>query len=355
MADHYEVLGVSRDATKETIKKAYRKLARELHPDVNPSPEAQERFKLVTHAYEVLADDQARANYDRGGNAGGVGFGGDIFDVFNNFFGGAGSSGPRSRAQKGQDALLRVDLSLEEAVFGVTKTLPIETAALCEECQGSCAKPGTSVRTCDICRGSGQIQRQVQSFMGMMVTTQPCGSCRGTGQVIPDPCPACRAQGRVRVRRDLEVEIPAGVSDGLRMQLPGQGEVGFAGGPSGDIYIEFSVAPHDIFGRDGDDLIATYNVPLAEAALGFEDSIQTLDGPISFSVKPGVQHGEVITLKGHGASRLRGKGRGDLLLQVNVLIPEKIDGKQRELFQKLRELRKADRPGLQRRKPRGRF
>ena len=355
MADHYDVLGVGRDASKDDIKKAYRKLARELHPDVNPSPEAQERFKLVTHAYEVLSDDQQREAYDRGGLNGAAGFGGDIFDVFNNFFGGSSASGPRSRAQRGQDALLRVALSLEEAVFGVTKVIPIETAVICPDCNGTCAKPGTSVRTCDICRGSGQIQRQVQSFMGMMVTTQPCGSCRGTGQVIPDPCPGCRAQGRVRMRRDLQVEIPAGVADGLRMQLPGQGEVGFAGGPAGDIYVEFNVAPHDIFGRDGDDLTATYNIPLAEAALGFEGEIDTFDGPVSFAVKPGIQHGEVITLKGHGAGRLRGKGRGDLQLRVNVLIPDKIDGKQRELFQKLRELRKGERPGLQRRKPKGRF
>lgn len=355
MADHYEVLGVGRDASKDEIKKAYRKLARELHPDVNPSPEAQERFKLVTHAYEVLSDDQQRDLYNRGGAGGANGFGGDIFDVFNNFFGAGGGNGPRSRAQRGQDALLRVDLTLQEAIFGVKKSIPIETAVLCQDCNGSCAKPGTTVKTCDICRGSGQIQRQVQSFMGMMVTTQPCGSCRGSGQVIPDPCPACRAQGRVRMRRDLEMEIPAGVSDGLRMQLPGQGEVGFAGGPAGDIYVELNVAPHEIFGRDGDDLTAIYNVPLAEAALGFDDAIETFDGQISFTVKPGIQHGELITLKGHGATKLRGKGRGDLVLTVNVMIPEKIDGKQRELFQKLRDLRKGDRPGLQRRRPRGRF
>lgn len=355
MADHYEVLGVRRDASKEDVKKAYRKLARELHPDVNPSPEAQERFKLVTHAYEVLSDEQQRDLYDRGGLSGASGFGGDIFDVFNNFFGGSSTSGPRSRAQRGQDALLRVDLNLKEAVFGVTKVIPIETAVICADCNGSCAKPGTSVRTCDICRGSGQIQRQVQSFMGMMVTTQPCGSCRGTGQVIPDPCPACRAQGRVRMRRDLEVEIPAGVADGLRMQLPGQGEVGFAGGPAGDIYVEFNVAPDEVFGRDGDDLTAIYSIPLAEAALGYEDKITTFDGDVEFSVKAGIQHGDVITLKGYGAGRLRGKGRGDLLLTVKILIPEKIDGKQRELFQKLRELRGGEKPGLQRRKAKGRF
>ena len=190
MSDHYEVLGVSRTASEDEIKKAYRKLARELHPDINPDPQAAERFKLVTHAYEVLADPQQRAGYDRGGD-GGFGLG----DIFESFFGGGSSRGPQSRSQRGQDALLRVDLDLGEAVFGAEKTLTIDTAILCDTCQGSCCKPGTSVRICDICRGSGQIQRQVQSFMGVMVTTSPCGSCRGTGEVIPDPCITCRGQG----------------------------------------------------------------------------------------------------------------------------------------------------------------
>lgn len=355
MADHYEVLGLKRDASKDEIKKSYRKLARELHPDINPSPEAQERFKLVTHAYEVLFDDEQRSRYDRGGTSSGSGFGEDIFDVFNNFFGGSGNSGPRSRSQRGQDALLRVDLTLAEAVFGVQKSIPIETAVLCQDCNGSCVRPGTTAKTCDVCRGSGQIQRQVQSFMGAMVTSQPCGSCRGTGQIITDPCTGCRAQGRVRARRDLELNIPAGVSDGLRLQLPGEGEVGFAGGPSGDIYLEFNVAPHEVFGRDGDELTAVFDLPLADAALGFDTTIETLDGEVPVSIKPGSQHGEVIIVRGLGASRLRGKGRGDLRLTLNILIPDKIDGKQRELFQKLRDLRKSDKAGLQRRKLRGRF
>ncbi len=349
MSDHYQVLGLERDATDEQIKKAYRKLARELHPDLNKEADAEERFKLVTHAYEVLSDPQSRAAYDRGGQDG---FGlGDIFDTF---FGG-GQRGPQSRSQRGQDALLRVDLDLREAVFGVNKTLTIDTAVLCGVCEGSCCKPGTSVQTCDICRGSGQIQRQVQSFMGAMVTTAPCGTCRGTGQVIPEPCIECRGQGRVRASRDLDLDIPAGVSDGLRLHLPGQGEVGFAGGPSGDLYLEVSVRPDPIYGRDGDDLVAVLEVPVADAALGFETEIDSLDGPTKVSVKPGAQHGDVITLKGLGANKLRGRGRGDLLLQLKVLTPSRLDGKQRDIFKKLKDLHKDDSPRLGSRRARGRF
>lgn len=349
MADHYEVLGVSRSATEDEIKRAYRKLARELHPDINPAPEAQERFKLVTHAYEVLSDPQSRASYDRGGSEG---FG--LGDIFESFFGG-GSRGPQSRAQRGQDALLRIDLSLQEAIFGAEKTLTIDTAVLCPDCNGSCCKPGTSPRVCDICRGSGQIQRQVQSFMGMMVTTTPCGSCRGTGEIIPDPCQKCRAQGRIRAQRDLELEIPAGVQDGMRLHLAGQGEVGFAGGPAGDIYLEVSVRPDAIYSRDGDDLVATLEVPVADAALGFVTEIETFDGAQKVDVKAGAQHGDVLTLKGLGAARIRGRGRGDLRIEIKVLTPSRLDSKQRDLFKKIKELHKDDSPRLGSRRARGRF
>lgn len=350
MADHYETLGLARSASEEEIKKAYRKLARQLHPDINPSPDAQERFKLVTHAYEVLSDAQSRSSYDRGGNEG-IGLG----DIFDSFFGGGAQRAPRSRAQRGQDALLRVDLSLREAVFGVEKTLNIDTAVLCPDCNGSCCKPGTSARTCDICRGSGQIQRQVQSFMGMMVTTAPCGSCRGSGEVIVDPCQMCRGQGRIRAQRDLDLEIPAGVADGMRLHLQGQGEVGFAGGTSGDIYLEVQVAADQIFGRDGDDLVATLEVPVADAALGFTSEIETLDGPHALEVRAGVQNGEVLTLKGLGANKMRGRGRGDLRIEIRVLTPNRLDGKQRDLFKKIRELHKDDAPRLGSRRVKGRF
>lgn len=342
MANHYEILGVSRNASTEEIKKAYRKLARELHPDVNPSEKAQERFKTVTHAYEVLGDEQSRRSYDSGGSNSGFGFG----DIFDTFFGGGGQRGPRSRAERGQDALLRVELSFEEAIFGVEKSIPVDTAVLCDSCNGSCAKPGTSPLLCDICRGSGQVQTQVRSLLGSVITASPCGSCRGYGHIIPEPCLVCRGQGRVRARRDIELKIPAGVEDGLRLQLAGNGEVGFGGGPSGDLYVDVSIAPNQYFGRDGDELTCELEVPLHDAVLGTLVKIQSFDGEIELQVPAGSQSGDVISIKSRGFGRLRQSGRGDLLVTIQVKIPAKLDSKQKELFRSLAGLRKSDAAGL---------
>lgn len=341
MADHYEILGVSRNASSEEIKKAYRKLARELHPDVNGSEDAQERFKLVTHAYEVLGDDQARRRYDSGGEGQSFGFG----DIFETFFGG-GQRGPRSRAERGQDALLRVELSFEEAIFGVEKSIPVDTAVLCDTCNGSCAKPGTSPKVCDICHGSGQVQTQVRSLLGAMVTTSPCGSCRGYGHIIPEPCLDCRGQGRVRARRDIELKIPAGVEDGIRLQLSGSGEVGFGGGPSGDLYVDISIAPHQLYGRSGDELTCELELPLHEAALGTLVKIKTFDGEIELQIPAGSQTGDTLSVRGKGFGRLRQSGRGDLVVTLAVKIPTKLDSKQKELFRTLAGLRKSDTAGL---------
>ena len=240
MADHYEVLGVDRGATPEEIKKAYRRLARELHPDVNPSSEASERFKQVTHAYDVLSDPQERQQYDLGpqpGFGGGANFGfGDIFETF--FGGGQRTSGPRSRRERGQDALVRVEVDLDEVIFGTKRDLEVNTAVLCETCNGSCCAPGTSPMRCDICQGTGQIQRTMRSLLGNVMTSNPCGTCRGYGTTIPNPCPTCAGQGRVRATRTIPIDIPAGVDTGLRLQLPAQVEVGPAGGPSGDQFLE---------------------------------------------------------------------------------------------------------------------
>jgi molecular chaperone DnaJ len=345
LSDHYDVLGVSKDASADEIKKAYRRLARELHPDVNPAEDAQERFKLVTHAYEVLSDDEQRRNYDMGGQGFSGGFGGANFgfgDIFDTFFGGGGQRGPKSRAERGQDALLRVELTLREVTFGVEKTLEIDTAVICETCSGSCCQPGTSPSVCDICRGSGQVQREVRSLLGNIVTSQPCGSCRGYGQVISDPCVSCRGQGRVRARRNIDLNIPAGVEDGLRIQLPSQGEVGFAGGPNGDLYVDIQVKADDVFGRKGDDLTCVLEVPLHDAVLGRHSRIETFDGDVELQIEAGVQTGDVITVKGKGVNRLRGSGRGDLLVTVQVNTPTKLDSKQKELFKKLAELRQSD-------------
>ena len=343
MADHYEVLGVSRDATDDQIKKAYRKLARELHPDVNDTPEAHERFKLVTHAYEVLSNADERRKYDMGGQdpfggAGGFGFG----DIFDTFFGGGQARGPRSRAERGQDALIRLDLELGEVIFGTQKSVEIDTAVLCETCSGTCCRPGTSPSVCDICHGSGQIQRQVRSLLGNVVTSQPCGSCRGFGQVISDPCNDCRGQGRVRARRTLELNVPAGVEDGLRLQLSGQGEVGFAGGPQGDIYVDISVRAHETLSRSGDDLHCTLEVPLHDAVLGTMTKIESFDGEEKIDIEPGTQSGDHVTLKHKGVTHLRGSGRGDLIVTLQVTTPTKLDSKQKELFRSLAGLRKSD-------------
>ncbi|CAN1511208.1 DnaJ DnaJ-class molecular chaperone with C-terminal Zn finger domain [Microbacteriaceae bacterium] len=346
MADHYETLGVQRNASSDEIKKAYRKLARELHPDVNPSEQAQEKFKSVTHAYEVLGDEQSRRSYDSGGSEAGFGFG----DIFETFFGGGGSRGPRSRAERGQDALLRVELTFEEAVFGVEKSIPVDTAVLCETCNGSCAKPGTSAKVCDICRGAGQVQTQVRSLLGSVITSSPCGSCRGYGHIIPEPCLTCRGQGRVRARRDIELKIPAGVEDGLRLQLAGSGEVGFGGGPSGDLYVDISLAPHQYFSRNGDELICELEVPLHDAVLGTMVKIDSFDGEVELQVPAGSQTGDVIPVKGKGFGRLRQSGRGDLLVTIQVKIPSKLDSKQKELFRALAGFRKSDTAGLVARK-----
>lgn len=342
MEDHYSVLGLDRNASAEEIKKAYRKLARQLHPDVNDSPEAQDRFKRVTHAYEVLSDDQSRRNYDMSGNQAGFGFG----DIFDTFFGGGSQRGPRSRAERGQDALLRVELSFQEAIFGTEKTIPVDTAVLCETCNGSCAKPGTSPKICDICRGAGQVQTQVRSLLGSVITSSPCGSCRGFGTIIPEPCLDCRGQGRVRARRDIELKIPQGVEDGIRLQLASQGEVGFGGGPNGDLYVDISIAPHPFFGRRGDDLTCDLQIPLHDAVLGSIARIESFDGDLEVQIPPGSQSGDVITLKGKGFGRLRHAGRGDLLVTLVVNIPTKLDSKQKELFRTLAGMRKNDTASL---------
>lgn len=343
--DHYEVLGVTRDASADDIRKAYRRLARELHPDVNQEEGAEDRFKLVTHAYEVLSDPDTRERYDRGGDQF-AGFG-PFGDIFETFFGQGGTTrGPRPRKERGQDALIRVDIDLADVVFGTTKTIEVDTAVLCEGCEGSCCAPGTSPRPCDICRGSGFVQRAVRSLLGNMVTQSPCGSCRGFGTVIDQPCPSCAGQGRVRATRALDVEIPGGIDSGQRIQLPGSGEVGHGGGPAGDVYLEFAIRPHAIFARAGDDLVATVDVDMLDAIVGTEATIEGLDGPVEITIRPGVQSEDVLSIKGRGITRLRGAGRGELKLVVHVVTPTKLPAKESQLIQALRELRKSPPPQL---------
>ncbi|MEO6200184.1 MAG: molecular chaperone DnaJ [Cryobacterium sp.] len=350
MADHYEVLGVARDATTDEIKKAYRRLARQLHPDVNPGADASERFKSVTHAYDVLSDTKQRQQYDRGGQGGG-GFDGGNFgnfgDIFETFFGGGGGTrGPRSRRERGQDALLRVELDLDEVIFGTHRDLEVDTAVVCATCNGSCCQPGTVTVTCDICHGSGNIQRAVRSLLGNVMTSSPCGSCRGFGTIIATPCVTCQGQGRVRARRTVPVDIPAGVDTGLRLQMPGSGEAGPAGGPNGDLYLEMKVRHHDVFSRDGDDLLATLDIAMTTAILGTTASVAALDGDIDVQIRPGVQSGEVLTIKDRGVTKLRGNGRGDLKIGVQVVTPTKLDHKERELIEAFAARHKVAAPTL---------
>jgi molecular chaperone DnaJ len=349
VADHYEVLGVDRSATPDEIKKAYRRLARELHPDVNPSEDAAERFKLVTHAYDVLSDPQQREQYDLGpqaGFGGGANFGG-FGDIFETFFGGGGASrGPRSRRERGQDALLRVEVDLDEVIFGTHRDIEVDTAVVCETCNGTCCQPGTAPVTCDICHGTGQVQRSVRSLLGNVMTSSPCGTCRGYGTVIATPCVTCQGQGRVRARRTVSVDIPAGVDSGLRLQMPGSGEAGPAGGPNGDLYLEMKVRHHDVYSRDGDDLLATLEVSMTDAVLGTQAKVKALDGDIEVEIKPGTQSAEVLTVRGRGITRLRGSGRGDLRIGIQVVTPTKLDRKERELMEQFAKSRHDDKPVL---------
>ncbi|GAB3577774.1 molecular chaperone DnaJ [Leifsonia lichenia] len=352
MADHYEVLGVERNATPDEIKKAYRRLARELHPDVNPSAEASERFKLVTHAYDVLSDPQQREQYDLGPQAGfggaGQNFGG-FGDIFETFFGGGGQSrGPKSRRERGQDALLRVEVDLDEVIFGTHRDLEVDTAIVCETCNGSCCQPGTAPVTCDICHGTGSIQRSVRSLLGNVMTSTPCGTCRGYGTVIATPCVTCMGQGRVRARRTVPVDIPAGVDTGLRLQMPGSGEAGPAGGPNGDLYLEIKVKHHDVFSRDGDDLLCTLEVAMTDAILGTTATVKALDGDIKLELKAGIQSADIITVKDRGITHLRGNGRGDLRVGIQVVTPTKLDHKERELIKQFASTHKQGEPSLAR-------
>lgn len=349
MADHYEVLGVSRDATSDEIKKAYRRLARELHPDVNPGAEASERFKQVTHAYDVLSDPKQRQQYDLGGGQGGFGgqgFGG-FGDIFETFFGaGQQTRGPRSRRERGQDALIRVEVGLDEVIFGTHRDIEVDTAVTCETCHGSCCQPGTSPVTCDICGGSGSIQRSVRSLLGNVMTSSPCGTCRGYGTIIATPCVTCQGQGRVRARRTVPVDIPAGVDTGVRLQMPGSGEAGPAGGPNGDLYLEIKVRNHEVFSRNGDDLLCTLEIAMTDAILGATTTVPALDGDVEVELKPGLQSGEVLTVKDRGVTKLRGTGRGDLRIGVQVVTPTKLSSKERDLIQQFASSKKPPKPEL---------
>ncbi|HET9126755.1 MAG TPA: molecular chaperone DnaJ [Propionibacteriaceae bacterium] len=363
-ADYYEVLGVPRDATPEQIKKAYRRMAMKVHPDVAQEPDAAEKFKQVQEAYEVLHDPHKRDIYDRGGDPLGGGFGNGGFSGFSQggfaggfdftnlvdaMFGAATSRGPRSRVRRGQDALVRMELDLAEAAFGVTKPLNVDTAIVCPRCSGSGAADGSQPVTCSVCDGRGEVTQVQRSFLGDIRTSQPCPQCRGYGTVIPHPCGECSGEGRVRSNRTINVKIPAGVHTGNRIHLESHGEVGPGGGPAGDLYVELHVLEHDTFKRDGDNLETVIKIPMTAAALGTSITLSTLeaerddsrpeDRNVEVTVPAGTQPGTRVALTGRGVPRLRGGGRGDLGVTFLVQTPTKLDDEQRELLRRLAEVR----------------
>src|SRR5215213_5379932 len=350
--DYFGVLGVARDASDSDIKRAYRRLARDLHPDVNPDPGAKERFLQVSRAYEALTDPEKRRIVDLGGDpfdtspAGGGGFGtagfGGLGDIMDAFFGGVSARGPRSRTRAGRDALIPVELELDETVFGTTKDITVDTAVLCNVCAGAGTAPGTHPATCGTCQGRGEVQSVQRGFLGQVISSRPCPGCGGTGQVIPDPCPECGGDGRVRARRTIPVKVPAGVEDGMRIRLRGHGEVGSGGGPAGDLYVEIHERPHPVFTREGAELHCRVTLPMTAAALGTTLNLETLDGDEELDIRPGTQSGSVLTLRGRGAPRLRATGRGSLYVHVEVSTPTRLDAEQEKLLRELATLRGED-------------
>jgi molecular chaperone DnaJ len=355
--DYYGLLGIDNGASDSEIKRAYRRLARELHPDVNPDEGAQTRFKEVSAAYEVLSDPEKRRIVDLGGDplesgaaaGGGAGFGGfggfgGLGDVFEAFFGGGATTrGPVGRVRPGSDSLLRMRMDLAECATGITKQVTVDTAVLCDRCHGRGTNGNSTPVNCDTCGGRGEVQSVQRSLLGQVMTARPCPTCRGVGEVIPDPCSACGGDGRVQARREVSVKIPAGVGDGMRVRLAAQGEVGPGGGPAGDLYVEVHEQPHDIFVRDGDDLHCTVSVPMVDAALGTSVQVDAiLDGPLDIEVSPGTQPGAVTTLRGHGMPHLRTGVRGALHIHIDVVVPERLDHRDAELLREFKDRRDRD-------------
>ena len=352
--DFYEVLGVSRDATKDQIKDAYRKLAMEFHPDRNKSPGAEEKFKEISEAYAVLSDDQKKQQYDTLGKAGfdqryteedifrGADFndifrdigggGGGFNDIFRMFFGGGGYG---ERASRGQDLLYELSITLEEAAKGTQKEIEVPRTEKCDVCGGSGANPGSNPRICPRCGGQGRVQSMRRSAFGTFVQVVPCPECRGKGRLIDSPCRNCRGSGLIKKRRKITVNIPVGIDEGYQLRLRGEGDMTSEGGEPGDLYVLVHILPNDLFVRDGDDLHYILMVGYPQAALGTEVQVPSLEGPTSVKIHPGTQVGEVLRLKGKGMPRFRGYGRGDLLIRVGISVPEKITSEQKALLEQL--------------------
>jgi molecular chaperone DnaJ len=349
--DYYEVLGVARNASEDELKRAFRKLARQYHPDVNKSPDAEVRFKEIGEAYEVLSDPQKRRIYDQFGHAGldSQGYGGaqgfegfgsfaDIFEQFDTFFGSAGRGRTRRSPQRGADLRYDLTITFEEAVFGTEKTLEIPRFETCGVCKGSGAEPNTEPTICPQCKGSGEMRRVQQSVFGQFVNVTTCGRCHGEGRIISTPCHACHGQGRVRKTRKLTVKIPAGVDSGQQIRLSGEGESGPKGGPAGNLYVVLEVKPHRFFKREGSDIFYELPISFAQAGLGDQVEVPTIDGSEVLTIPAGTQTGKTFRLREKGIPHLRGMGRGDQYVTVRVRTPTQLSPRERYLFEELAKL-----------------
>ena len=343
MPDHYETLGVARNATADEIKKAYRKLAREFHPDANrDDPTAEDRFKEISAAYETLSDPEKRRRYDMFGDEGaGGGFSdfGGISDLFASFFGGGFGGATRTGPARGADVLAEIVLTLEEADTGVEREVQIETLGECSDCNGTGAAPGTFPTRCGECGGTGELRQVRRTMFGNVMTASPCHRCGGSGEEIVSPCPRCSGRGRIPETETLAVQIPPGVDDGAQLRVTGRGHAGTKGARSGDLYVAISIAPHDVFKRAGDDLGCEVHVPMTTAALGGSVEIPTLVGPEVVDVEPGTQSGHVVRLRNKGMTRLNGRGRGSLVALLKIDTPTDLTEEQEQLLRRFAELR----------------
>lgn len=344
--DYYEVLEVDKNATKQEIKKAYRKLARQYHPDVNKEADAADKFKEVTEAYEVLSDDQKKAQYDQFGHAdpnqgfGGAGAGdfGGFGDIFDMFFGGGGRRRDPNAPRQGADLQYTMTLDFKEAAFGKDTDIEIPKEEECDTCFGSGAKPGTKPETCTHCNGSGQLNIEQNTPFGRIVNRRVCHHCEGTGKMIKEKCTTCGGKGKVKKRKKINVKIPAGVDDGQQLRVTGQGEPGVNGGPPGDLYVVFRVRPHEFFERDGDDVYCEMPITFVQAALGDEVEVPTLQGKVKLKVPAGTQTGTDFRLRGKGIPNVHGRGQGDQHIQIRVVTPTKLSSKQKQMLKDFAEV-----------------